>query len=244
MKKTGAFLAVLLIGSFNLAAYEALPANTLSDWMENGPPFNFILIDVRDVSELTSIIANDSCRPYHLSWNQGDFEDNLSLLPMDVATVVYCRSGARGSAAAAMLDGAGYQCDCIYNLEGGITGWSGPTMGSESIKPLSDLPGPSMYMSASSIIRQQHALFPGDLVIYHDPAASAPVFKMSKGLINERHQLNIYNVYGQLIKQVQNPFSRKLSILPDLEKPGCYFISLSREHLRTELRAVFLPSRD
>ena len=104
---------------------------------------HFILIDVRDNDEVsTSIIANDSCRPYQMSWNNNVLKDSIAKLPRDTALIIYCRSGNRSGKASNHLDSNGFKK--VYNLLGGINGWKGTKKTGSSLRPLSDLPKFSM----------------------------------------------------------------------------------------------------
>ncbi len=131
------FVPGLLISG--LHAYKDISADTLMAWMTNGTKFDFIQIDVRPI--MPAIIANDSCRPYHLAFYRGDLEANLDLLPKHVPLVLTCNSGVTSVDASIALDSLGYTC---FNLLGGINQWPGTTRDYELIRPLSDLPEPSM----------------------------------------------------------------------------------------------------
>jgi rhodanese-related sulfurtransferase len=144
------FLLIVLSISNTNAAVKNILADTLTTWITNGTTFDFLLIDVRDTSELTSIIATDLCSPYNLSWNQGVFESSLSKLPKTANYVLYCKSGGRSGMAAQMLVDSGY--GSVYALTGGMNGWTGPAKTSASLKPASDLPAPSMLKAPLGII--------------------------------------------------------------------------------------------
>lgn len=82
---------------------------------------NTIVIDVRTPGEV-----KDGYIPgAKLFWdyNSGEFEKNLSGLDTSKTYVLYCRSGARSSNASQMMIEKGFRK--VYNLEGGINGWSG-----------------------------------------------------------------------------------------------------------------------
>jgi rhodanese-related sulfurtransferase len=130
-------------------AYHGISADTLSNWITNGPPFSFILIDVRDTSEVDTIMGTTACRPYHLSFNQGVFAANYSLLPKTSNVILYCKSGGRSGQAAAFLDAAGYAS--VYALSGGFSSWKGPKQVRANFLPLSDLPKNSMIAGSAVV---------------------------------------------------------------------------------------------
>jgi phage shock protein E len=135
-------LAVLL---FAMAAGMMQPAvntidqQTLKGYLENGAPFDFILIDARGADEISKAIGNSECKPYNLAWPE-QFKDVSAKIPKDRTVIVYCRSGSRAARAATFLEASGYTR--VYNA-GGILTWTGPTVPASEIKPASLLPEPS-----------------------------------------------------------------------------------------------------
>jgi rhodanese-related sulfurtransferase len=112
-------------------------------------PNDFILIDVRDSNEVaTGIIASDYCKPYHMSWNSGQFNNKFNLLPKNVRIIIYCRSGSRSNQAAAKLLENGY--DSVGSMTGGINTYQGTKVDSTNFKPLSKLPEPSYFGTSST----------------------------------------------------------------------------------------------
>jgi rhodanese-related sulfurtransferase len=141
-------LCALFLQAF--PAYHALSADTLSAWITNGPPFGFILIDVRDSSEVDTVMGTSACRPYHMSLNQGAFAGSYALIPKTSNVILYCKSGGRSGQAAATLDAAGYSS--VYTLSGGFSSWNGPKQLRAGFLPLSDLPNNSMAAGSSAIL--------------------------------------------------------------------------------------------
>jgi rhodanese-related sulfurtransferase len=121
--------------------YRSIDNDTLKSWITEGAGFDFILIDIRNEKELTSVIANDSCRPYNFSWNEGDLQSNMIKLPKEIPVVLYCRSGNRSSNASAFMGKAGFT---VFNLTGGIILWNGSTKPGSAVRLSTDLPAPSM----------------------------------------------------------------------------------------------------
>jgi rhodanese-related sulfurtransferase len=135
-------LLLMFIGSaICLAAVHPLEQATLQKYIENGAPFDFILIDVRSAAEISSGgIGNSNCKPYNLAWPD-QLKAEHTRIPKDKTVIIYCRSGARASAAAAYLDSIGFTN--VYNAGGFLT-WTGPKVGASDFKPISLLPAPSM----------------------------------------------------------------------------------------------------
>jgi rhodanese-related sulfurtransferase len=138
MRATMLWMAVAV--SLCQAAVNPLDQETLKGYLQNGAPFDFILIDVRTSEETATVIGNAACKPYNLAWPV-QFKDEVAKIPKDVAVVVYCRSGGRSRSAAAYLNANGYTR--VYDAGGFVT-WDGPTVTASEIKPASSLPAPSM----------------------------------------------------------------------------------------------------
>ena len=143
------FFLVLLAGACvsSYAAVHQLSADTLALWIAQGPPASFILVDVRETSEIASVIGTAACRPYNMAWNSGVLRAQYALLPKTAAVVLYCASGHRSPTAASFLDSLGYQT--VYSLVNGFGAWTGPVQPSSSLRPLSDLPAYSMTAGSS-----------------------------------------------------------------------------------------------
>jgi rhodanese-related sulfurtransferase len=135
------FLLFALFAGMFQPAVKPMSQDTLKSYLEKKQaPFDFLLIDVRGVDEITSAIGNDACKPYNIVW-QDQLKDISEKVPKDVAIVVYCRSGGRSARAAAYLAAAGYTN--VYDA-GGFMKWNGPTIPPSEIKKASLLPEPSM----------------------------------------------------------------------------------------------------
>jgi rhodanese-related sulfurtransferase len=192
---------------FSLSAIETkaalvdVSADTLQKWITVGTTFDFILIDIRDTSELASsaIIATEVCAPYHLSWRQGAFTGTLNKLPKDVHIFLYCASGNRSRTAGNLLVDSGYVS--VYHLVGGYSGWgSRPTKPYSSVKPLSELPAPSMLKIAVSIVAQ--TVLPERSVTLQGKAGVIAV----NAPLNQGHLLDFFDMQGRRVVRVQDPF--------------------------------------
>lgn len=117
-----------------------LGQDTLKEYLEKGAPFDFILIDVRGIDEISAAIGNASCAPYNLAWPD-QFQTETAKIPKDQNVIIYCRSGARTASAADFLTSNGYKN--VYNA-GGFMTWTGPTIPPSEMKPASKLPELSM----------------------------------------------------------------------------------------------------
>jgi rhodanese-related sulfurtransferase len=200
-----------LVLCFVLTANAALvnvSADTLAKWITVGTTFDFILIDVRDTSEATSIIAADACRPYHLSWNQGAFAGTMSKLPKTANIVLYCASGNRSGKAGQLLVDSGYVS--VYSLSGGFNGWgTRPTKTYASVKAIAELPAPSMVKSSVRVA----AAHSGSDRLFNMTVASGSLVITAP--VSESHRVFIFNMQGRQVAVIQNPFaSRTVFALP------------------------------
>jgi rhodanese-related sulfurtransferase len=200
MKKT-LFIILFTAVVQAFSAYHPLSADTLSKWITNGPPFSFILIDVRDTSEVDTVMGTSLCRPYHLSLNQGVFAANYSLVPKTSTIIVYCRSGGRSGTAATMLDNAGY--GNVYAMATGFSTWKGPKQPRAGIRPLSDLPANSMTATSEVIIKRNTS---AGMI---DPDARANHFISRNRVVVSRTSSRTgdsryYNPNGQVLRAFRN----------------------------------------
>jgi rhodanese-related sulfurtransferase len=141
----GILLLLMLAGAvLGPAAVNTLDQDTLKRYLENGAPFDFILIDVRSVEEASAGIGNAQCKPYNLVWPE-QFQKECARIPKDQNVIVYCRSGGRANNAAAYLVSQGFTH--VYNA-GGMLTWTGPTVPRSYFKPASLLPELSMKAGA------------------------------------------------------------------------------------------------
>lgn len=150
MRKIVMFLLVL-----QGLALSDFTQDTLITWMNNGAPFDFILIELRGpYDNITQVIGNDLCTPYNLVW-QDEFTQKIGKIGKDQHIVVYCRSGAKATSAASYLVTQGYQN--VYNAQGFNT-WKGPTKNYTDSVCLADslLPAPSMKAMTSRAVIAYH----------------------------------------------------------------------------------------
>jgi thioredoxin 1 len=122
MKRIG-LLLLAIIASFsavfaqnqNDSFIQHVDAATFKKVVESG---NGIILDVRTPQEVAAgHIANASV----INFYDADFEQKINLMQKDKEIYVYCRSGARSSQAANLLQKNGFKK--VYNLQGGIGAW-------------------------------------------------------------------------------------------------------------------------
>ncbi len=128
------------VAAISPAAVNSLDQDTLKRYIESGPPFDFILVDVRGAEEASAGIGNVACKPYNLAWPD-QLKKECDRIPKDRTVILYCRSGGRANNAAAYLDSIGFTK--VYSAGGTLT-WTGPTVPSADFRPISALPEPSM----------------------------------------------------------------------------------------------------
>ena len=131
-------LLTLVAGMFQSPA-NTIDQETLKTYLENGAPFDFILIDARDKDEISLAIGTAGSKPYNLAWPE-QFKEMSEKIPKDQAIIIYCQSGGRAARAASYLSEKGYTR--VYNA-GGMLTWKGPTVPASELKPSSLLPEPS-----------------------------------------------------------------------------------------------------
>lgn len=207
---------------FSFSAYPAIQtitADTLNKMLTYGPSQNFLLIDVREVSELSSgVIATPNCHPYNLPWNSHVLDSNMSKLPKNVMMILYCQSGVRSSAATQHLDSNGFTM--VYSLVGGFGGWTGSKEPSSYVKSTADLPAPSMV--TTSVLREPgiHTQNTGLLNVRNG-------YLLLSKTLSEWHVLRFYSLQGSCILQRYDPFYLQASFkIPAEVGKGTYILSL------------------
>lgn len=91
----------------------------LRDYVQNHHENTYVLVDVRQPQEYQmGHIPGARLMPLP------DLVRTMDMLPAEKELIVYCRSGGRSMAAAAMLEEEGFSVP-IYNLAGGMLRWDG-----------------------------------------------------------------------------------------------------------------------
>lgn len=94
---------------------------TASDFSNTVATENATVIDVRTPEE-TSQGVIEGC-DMMINYNGDNFAEQIGKLDKSKAYVIYCRSGGRSSAASQYMVDQGFTK--VYNLQGGINGWTG-----------------------------------------------------------------------------------------------------------------------
>ena len=94
-----------------------ITASELNDWLCRLPASDYVLLDVREESEV-AICAIQSSLYIPMNWISLRHNE----LPDDVPIVVYCHHGVRSLNVARYLEHVGF--DDLYNLHGGIDAWA------------------------------------------------------------------------------------------------------------------------
>jgi rhodanese-related sulfurtransferase len=93
-----------------------------SDFNAKEKDSNTVVIDVRSPEEVANgfIPGTD----LFINFLDGNFQDQLQKLDKTKTYIVYCHSGNRSGKATNAMQQLGFTD--IYNLQGGISGWTGP----------------------------------------------------------------------------------------------------------------------
>ena len=131
MKPTGIkilflLFALLVTGSLTLSAQTKQVVKTISPVesagmiKKNAKNAKFIILDVRTPAEYT---AGHLANAVNIDFNATDFSQKIGKLDKGKTYLVYCRSGHRSAGAVEIMKAQSFQS--IYNLDGGITKWTG-----------------------------------------------------------------------------------------------------------------------
>jgi rhodanese-related sulfurtransferase len=227
-------VAAFLFVPSSSPAYQLLSPDTLGKWLTSGPPFDFLLIDVRETSEMTSIIATETCRPYHLAYNTHVFDSTVTRLPKTTAIVCYCRTGIRSGKADSILEAAGFTL--LYSLSGGFTAWHGPTDSFSYVKSTSDLPAPSMVRTS---VRSPSV---SDRSLGQVHLSEKNGILMCNIRLPYPHALSFFTMDGKLVEKKQDPFSRQTWYMPlSGLGHGVYVVRLESRLVRSSLIIRNIP---
>lgn len=82
---------------------------------------NTVIIDVRTPAEVSQ--GHIDGATLFIDYNGNNFESKIDKLDKSKSYIVYCRSGGRSANASALMAEKGFKK--VYNLEGGISNYSG-----------------------------------------------------------------------------------------------------------------------
>lgn len=100
-------------------AYENLESREFQKRISENP--SCIILDVRTEDEFSSERIPNSI---NINVMDPSFMKSISTLDKSKTYFVYCRSGGRSGSACSILGKQGFE---VYNLDGGILGWTGGT---------------------------------------------------------------------------------------------------------------------
>lgn len=80
-----------------------------------------VIIDVRTPGEVSEGYIDGAT--LFIDYNGSNFDSKISKLDKSKSYIIYCRSGGRSARASELMASKGFKK--LYNLEGGISGWTG-----------------------------------------------------------------------------------------------------------------------
>jgi rhodanese-related sulfurtransferase len=124
-------LLILFTLFSTVLGFKEINPDTLARWLKGNASSDFILIDLRETNELTTIIGSENCGAYNFPYRSKVFDNIVEILPKDTLIILYCANGNRSKQAALELD---TQFSNIYSLIGGMNSWKGPTLPGNQMK--------------------------------------------------------------------------------------------------------------
>lgn len=125
MKTLHSLFTVLLLSMAMMAcnAQSTGGFTNISDkeFAEKAGAENTVILDVRTPSEIADGYISGAS--LFIDINDPSFAEKMQALDKSKTYLVYCRSGARSSKASGWMAENGFTS--VYNLSGGILGWSG-----------------------------------------------------------------------------------------------------------------------
>jgi rhodanese-related sulfurtransferase len=210
---------IVIIQAAAAPVVKTITADSLQKLLNNGTSFDFLLIDVRETSELDSVIATENCHPYNLPYTSHVINNTLSKLPKSIAIILYCQSGGRSANAARLLDSNGFTL--AYSLAVGFSNWNGPVKAASFVKPTGDLPAPSMLKTSgvtAAGLRGESRAFE-----FRQREGRISVIKP----LSITHTLSFYTMHGKCAVQEKDPFrSRMVFNIPAGLPHGVYAVDL------------------
>lgn len=82
---------------------------------------NTLIIDVRTPGEVSEGYIDGAT--LFIDYNGSNFDSKISKLDKSISYIIYCHSGGRSARAFELMASKGFKK--LYNLEGGISGWTG-----------------------------------------------------------------------------------------------------------------------
>ena len=117
------FLFTLLVGCNSMGQNKLVKNVAPQEFQNLMKSPDAVVMDVRTPSEVSEGYIKGTT--VFVNINGSDFEQKLAALDKSKTYLVYCRSGGRSMAACNQLAANGFTK--IYNLQGGISNWTGET---------------------------------------------------------------------------------------------------------------------
>jgi sulfur-carrier protein adenylyltransferase/sulfurtransferase len=112
------------IDDMTIHSFESITDDALKHFMSATDEKNYVLVDVRQPGEY---IQSHIPGAWHMPLSE--FQSGIGSLPKDRDIIFYCHAGSRSRTAAMMAAEQKITRKKIYTLEGGISKWSGTSLG-------------------------------------------------------------------------------------------------------------------
>jgi phage shock protein E len=115
------FLALIFSCSMNSQVAKGFKNINQAQFQNLAKESNTVVIDVRSPSEISEGFIDGAA--LFIDYNGNDFESEIDKLDKTKSYIIYCRSGGRSARASELIASKGFKK--VYNLEGGISNWTG-----------------------------------------------------------------------------------------------------------------------
>jgi rhodanese-related sulfurtransferase len=115
------FLALIFSCSTNSQVAKGFKNINQTEFQNLAKESNTVVIDVRSPSEISEGFIDGAA--LFIDYNGNDFESEIDKLDKTKSYIIYCRSGGRSARASELIASKGFKK--VYNLEGGISNWTG-----------------------------------------------------------------------------------------------------------------------
>jgi rhodanese-related sulfurtransferase len=115
------FLALIFSCSTNSQVAKGFKNINQTQFQNLAKESNTVVIDVRSPSEISEGFIDGAA--LFIDYNGNDFESEIDKLDKTKSYIIYCRSGGRSARASELIASKGFKK--VYNLEGGISNWTG-----------------------------------------------------------------------------------------------------------------------
>jgi rhodanese-related sulfurtransferase len=115
------FLALIFSCSTNSQVAKGFKNINQTEFQNLAKESNTVVIDVRSPSEISEGFIDGAA--LFIDYNGNDFESEIDKLDKTKSYIIYCRSGGRSARASELIASKGFKK--VYNLEDGISNWTG-----------------------------------------------------------------------------------------------------------------------